>query len=156
MSQIDERDSIVTKIYAHFSFLFERGFTIIDVTYNRHSIFQVTLEAECRIVIESDRDGEITLLFAKQGTSIDEKGWFTLEVLIYYLSNKKHYIGGYFGSLKETDQQLSRFSGFLNTYLDKIIDLFTGGRFDKYTSELLQLRQTVDNLLYKEYLEKKH
>lgn len=155
METIQNSDYVVNLIRSRFNFLFIRGFKIIEVAHQKHDVFRVVLEAECRILIAGDRDGEINLLISKCGTPVEGTGWFILEVLIYFLSNKEKYIGGYFGDLKQKDAQLLRLSKFLLDYLDKIIEFFTSGRFDICTFELSNLRETVDKLLYKEYLAKK-
>lgn len=152
MDSSEKEKAFLDLVRSIFDFLFSHGFKITSVISQTHDIVWVILEAECLIRIGSDRDSNVYITLAKRGTTVDNwEDWYTLAVVIYFLSKMTYYIGGYSGDLKQKDEQLRRFAKPLRDYLDEIVVLFTNRRFNDIKFELKKLRPVLDQLRYEEY-----
>ena len=71
MVSLEKEKAFLDLIRANFDFLFSRGFRITSVISQTRDIIWAILEAECLIMIGSDRDSDIYITFAKRGTPVE-------------------------------------------------------------------------------------
>jgi len=133
--------------------LLARGFKLTSIVYQQFPMFSAILDGPCRIRIGRDREGIIYIVIAKQSTPAENWAqWFTLDLLIYFLSNHTVFIGQYFNESNFQEQQMERLIGHLLSYLDKINDLFLSAEFEQANVTLKNLRPVIDQLRYDEYV----
>ena len=147
--------NVLSDIQNHFPFLFEHGFRIHHTTFRDGAAWVVTLRSSAfNVHIRSDRL-EISLAVADK----EAKNWFELFEVVYFVSNKKEFIGVYEDQAEYKDatsyriEQFQRLATILNKYLDEITLFFTGG-LAQYFERLQPVRMEARELYRKALNEK--
>ena len=141
--------SIQKDIRHYFSFLFDRGYKIVNSFYDAQNFgnWIITLEAlECIIEITNDRD-ELLITFA----SIQERNnSIGLKPMIYFLTQGENFIGPYKGNLSwGKKKQYQQLANLLEKYIDQIEPYFRND-FRKHKANLIIAgKEYVDLLLVK-------
>jgi len=147
--------NVLSDIQNHFLFLFERGFRIHHTTFRNAAAWVVTLRSdEFNVHIRSDRL-EISLAVADR----KQKNCFELFEIVYFLSNKKEFIGVHEAQAQYKDaksyriEQFQRLALILHKYLGEITSFFTGGPA-QYFERLQPVRMEARELYSKALNEK--
>lgn len=152
-SPLKNHDYLLSLIRSKFDFLFGRGFEFVDISFVESVFWGVVLEGECCIKISGDRHDGVDLMIGQRGGRIEAKEaeWFSLDVVVYFLSKKETFVGTFKGGLQQ-GEQLRWLANLVLPYMDNISTVFGGNHFGQYASEMRALRRSVDNLRYEEYL----
>lgn len=149
-----QKNTINSLIKRYFYFILDE-YQITEIELYEFGMFWVILNGKCQIKIGRDREGEIYMDFTEIGTPSKEwKKWSALDVLIYYLTNRKVQIFKEKIDISNTEFQMERLSRILKEYLSKIESFFVKGNFSLHKKELNRLRHEIDNSGYIEFLRK--
>jgi hypothetical protein len=148
-------DNVLNDIQNHFHFLFERGFRIHHTASRTSAAWVVILKSDAfNVHSTSDR-----LNISLAATDNREKNWFELFEIVYFVSNKKDFIGVYEddGEYKDAasyrGKQLQRFATILRKYLGEITEFFTAEPVRNF-EKLLSIRKEARELYSKALNEK--
>ena len=145
-------DNVLNDIQNHFHFLFEGGFRIHHTTSRNSAAWVVILKSDAfNVHITSDRS-EISLAV----TDPTAKNWFELFEVVYFVSNKKEFIGvyedqtEYKAATSYRIEQFQRLATILHKYLGEISTFFTGGlaqNFERLQPVLMEARELYSKAL---------
>lgn len=122
-------EQISTSLRKHFNFLFQNSFEIVNSTIEKEPIFYIVLDGKFRILIGRALDGEVYIQFAPLSTPIHSwKEWYSLRLLLYYLSNKSFFLEPISVEI-EKDIQLERLAKLVFVHFQRIFDLFVSDDF---------------------------
>jgi hypothetical protein len=138
-------DKILNEIHERFRFLFERKFVVDRVYCGTMDEWLVVLSSvNYSVKIGSDRS-DISLDIIHNA----DRKWFTLYEVVYFLSEKKEFIGVFERehSSKNSSRinQIQRLAEILYRYLDKI-DILFGEEFIQNLEKLQSIRKEAGEL----------
>ena len=146
-----EETTISEDVKHYFGFLFNRGFSIHSVKYIKQYMgyWEIVLKSiDCLIQISNDR-GEISL-YLRPNFEENNQIWFSINVVVFYLSKGKNFIGLFEGDLRDQNKQFQRLAQILGDYLDEIIPIMSKD-FITRKKNLLEATKVVDQLYIEKY-----
>lgn len=134
-------NSILKEVRQYYSFLFQLGYDIQNVGYYPHEFgnWEVRFESNrCILEICKDRT-EILIYFLPLNG--DRHYRISLKAMIYYLSQRKIFVGPFKGNLFwGMKRQYEESASLLKIYHDQITPYF-GSKFDLCRNELLHVER---------------
>lgn len=148
-----ELSLILRDAKTHFSFMLEKGYKISHLEYISHPLagwhFQLD-SPDDKVSIVLDQQERPSLIFGKEKTNKQHKVF--LEAMIYYLTDRKVFIGNNYNSFYATpsrSEQLQKIAKLLKAYINQI-EVYLHEDFEKGKNELSSIQEQYVNLLIQE------
>ncbi len=142
---MNRQETIEEVMKNQFEFLSVYGFRILYFEYYDHSFgdWKMTFQSSaCFIEAYSDR-GDVNVIFKPIDTTENKR--FGISLLVYFVTDKKIFIGEYEGELRNQYAQIERLAIILKKYIDLILPI-TGKEFSKHYDLLDKFGEIVFKL----------
>ena len=160
MKIFDKLSPVLRNIHAYFGFLFEQGYIIrYKSSKQRRMVFwDVILESpKCLIHLFQDRNEICLTLAPSQEIIINEKeiviqDQIGIQIIIYYLSNGKEFVGIYDKDFyRDKKKQFRTLADLLNKHYDQIMTFYEN-KIPESRGALLLAAKEYNDLLIQRYV----
>ena len=146
-----ELSLILRDVKTHFGFLLEKGYNISHLDYVSHPLagwhFQLD-SPDDKVSIVLDQQERTLLAFGKEKS--DKQYQIFLEAMVYYLTDKKVFIGNsYIDDTPSRGQVFEEKAKLLKSYINQI-EYYLYNDFEKSKNELNDFQEQYVNLLIQE------
>jgi hypothetical protein len=128
---------VLRDIQNYFRFLLESGYQISSMEEFSMGDWEVTLQSKDNVITITNDQGRIILAFSPLGTTSRRENLFSLEAIVFFLSNSTRFVeesrGRFFR--KGRGAQMERLAKLLQEYIGHIKPLF-GSQFDLHRRSL--------------------